>query len=70
MSGISEFLGIGGFEGRMDNTKYQKMAAVGDRTALRDLTELETRGLMVKVGKLKGTRYYLNIPHVVEALEL
>ena len=54
----------------MNNTKYQKIAAVGDRTALRDLTELEIRGLMVKVGKLKGTRYYLNVPHVVEALEL
>ena len=60
----------GGFEGGMNNTKYQKMAAIGDRTALRDLTELETRGLMVKVGKLKGTRYYLNVPHVVVALEL
>lgn len=58
----------GGFKGGMNNTKYQKMTTIGDRTALRDLNELEARGLMVKVGKLKGTRYYLNVPHVVEGL--
>ena len=31
-----------------------------------DLTE--TMRLMVKVGQLKGTRYHLNIPHLVERL--
>ena len=58
----------GGFEGGMNNAKYQKMADTGDRTALRDLKELHERALMVKVGKLKGTRYYLNIPHLVARL--
>jgi Fic family protein len=58
----------GGFEGGMNNAKYQKMATIGDRTALRDLGELEERALMVKVGKLKGTRYYLNIPHLIDCL--
>ncbi|MGZ0655482.1 hypothetical protein ACWPKO_12265 [Coraliomargarita sp. W4R53] len=56
----------GGFKGGMSNTKYQKMTGIGDRTALRDLNELRERGLMVKSGKLKGTRYYLNIPHLLE----
>lgn len=54
----------GGFEGGMSNAKYQKMAKIGDRTALRDLDGLLERGLMIKEGKLKGTRYYLNVPHL------
>ena len=58
----------GGFEGGMTNAKYQKMTDIGDRTALRDLGELEERGLMVKLGKLKGTRYYLNVPHLIDRL--
>ena len=60
----------GGFEGGMNNTKYQKMTGIGDRTALRDLNDLESRGLIVKAGKLKGTRYYLNVSYLVERLKL
>ncbi|MFT5836641.1 MAG: Fic family protein, partial [Candidatus Azotimanducaceae bacterium] len=56
----------GGFKGGMNNIKYQKMTDIGDRTALRDLSGLHERGLMVKMGKLKGTRYYLNIPHLLK----
>jgi Fic family protein len=56
----------GGFDGGMSNAKYQKMTGVGDRTALRDLTELQNKGLMVKTGQLKGTRYYLNIPCLIK----
>lgn len=52
----------------MNNTKYQKMTDVGDRTALRDLSELHEGGLMVKIGQLKGTRYYLNVQHILERL--
>lgn len=58
----------GGFEGGMNNAKYQKMTAIGDRTALRDLRQLEQLGLLFKVGQLKGTRYHLNIPHLVERI--
>jgi Fic family protein len=54
----------GGFDGGMSNTKYQKMTGIGDRTALRDLAELQELGLMVKTGQLKGTRYHLNVPHL------
>jgi Fic family protein len=59
----------GGFEGGMNNAKYQKMTDIGDRTALRDLHNLEERKLMVKVGKLKGTRYHLNVPHLIERIK-
>ena len=58
----------GGFEGGMNNTKYQKMSAIGDRTALHDLNDLELRGVMVKQGRLKGTRYNLNVPHLTRSL--
>ena len=58
----------GGFDGGMNNTKYQKMTGIGDRTALRDLNELQELGVMVKTGQLKGTRYHLNIPHLIESL--
>ena len=60
----------GGFAGGMNNAKYQKMTGIGDRTALRDLSELEARALVIKAGKLKGTRYYLNVPHLIEELAL
>ncbi|MCF6314075.1 MAG: hypothetical protein L3J39_16630, partial [Verrucomicrobiales bacterium] len=58
----------GGFKGGMNNTKYQKMTGIGDRTALRDLTDLQEQSLMVKVGQLKGTRYHLNIPYIIDSL--
>jgi len=54
----------GGFIGGMSNSNYQKMTGIGDRTALRDLAELQEQGLMVKTGQLKGTRYHLNVPHL------
>lgn len=59
----------GSFEGGLNNAKYQKMTNIGDRTALRDLSELEQLGLMIKVGQLKGTRYFLNIQHLLTRLE-
>jgi Fic family protein len=52
----------------MNNTKYQTIAGIGDRTALRDLNDLEECGLMIKRGKLKGTRYYLKVPYILECL--
>ena len=45
--------------------KLSYMTGIGDRTALRDLNDLEQRGFMIKVGKLKGTRYYLNVPYLI-----
>lgn len=57
------------FKGGMSNTKYRKIARIGDRTALRDLKELQNLGLLVKTGQLKGTRYYLDIPDARGDLE-
>jgi len=58
----------GGFKGGMTNAKYQKMTGIAERTALRDLSELEAKKLMIRTGQLKGTRYYLNVPHLVKDL--
>ncbi|MFO8026688.1 MAG: hypothetical protein R6U56_03385 [Opitutales bacterium] len=58
----------GDFQGGMSNTKYQKMTGVGDRTALRDLSELHEHNLMGKTGQFKGRRYYLNVPRLLERL--
>jgi Fic family protein len=57
-----------GFDGGMNNTKYQKITGIGDRTALRDLAQLQEPGLMIKTGQLKGTRYHLNAPHIIAEL--
>jgi Fic family protein len=57
-----------GVDGGMNNTKYQKMTGIGDRTALRDLAQLQELGLMIKTGQLKGTRYHLNVPHLIAEL--
>lgn len=56
----------GGFEGGMSNAKYQKMTGVAERTALRDLGELHALGLLFKTGRLKATRYFLNVPYLVQ----
>jgi Fic family protein len=44
----------------MSNANYKKMAKVESRTALRDLNDLLEMGVLVKTGKLKGTRYHLH----------
>jgi Fic family protein len=48
-----------GFQGGLTNSKYQKMAKVSDRTALRDLEGLTKLKLLTKQGDKKATRYYL-----------
>ena len=48
-----------GFQGGLTNSKYQKMAKVSDRTALRDLEGLTKLKLLTKEGEKKASRYYL-----------
>jgi Fic family protein len=48
-----------GFQGGLTNSKYQKMAKVSDRTALRDLEALVKMKLLNKEGEKKASRYYL-----------
>jgi len=42
------------------NKEYQSLFDVTDRTALRDLDDLVTKGLIKKTGEKKGTRYLLH----------
>lgn len=50
-----------GFDGHLSNEKYCKMAKCERRTATRDLLDLTDKGLLIKRGQLKGTRYMLPI---------
>jgi Fic family protein len=49
------------FEGGLSNQNYRKMAGVEGRTAQRDLSDLVERGILIRMGQLKGTRYWLKI---------
>jgi ATP-dependent DNA helicase RecG len=42
------------------NKEYQSLFDITDRTALRDLNDLVTKGLVQKKGAKKGTRYLLH----------
>jgi len=44
----------------ISNRKFQSLFDVTDRTALRDLDDLVTKGLITKIGEKKGTRYLLH----------
>ena len=46
-------------KGKITNSEYQKLNTVSSRTALRDLEELATKSILVKVGQKKGTYYTL-----------
>ena len=39
------------------SNQYQEEFSIADRTALRDLTDLIARGLLLKVGEKKTTKY-------------
>ena len=46
--------------GSISNKEYQSLFDITDRTALRDLDNLVSRGLVYKKGEKKGTRYLLH----------
>lgn len=46
--------------GKITNSDYQKLCEVSERTALRDLDELSTNGILQKKGEKKGTYYELS----------
>jgi Fic family protein len=50
-----------GFMGGLSASNYKRIAQTSDSTATRDLTDLIEKKVLVKTGKLKGTRYALNI---------
>jgi len=53
--------GMDGFEGGMSARKYMKITGAPIATTTRDLNSLVQLGAMSKTGRLKGTRYWLNL---------
>lgn len=51
-----------GFQGGLSAENYVAIARTSRATATRDLAELVEVGTLSKTGKLKGTRYWLNLP--------
>lgn len=47
-----------GFKGGITTRKHEQIAKTSTPTAARDLIDLEERGLLVKHGKGRSTRYY------------
>lgn len=53
--------GMEGFKGGLSAENYIKITHISRATATRDLQELVEKGVLIKVGQLKSTRYHLNI---------
>lgn len=54
--------GVDGFKGGLNAENYITITSSPRTTVTRDLNDLVAKGALVKIGKLKHTRYYLNIP--------
>ena len=54
--------GKGGFAGGMSAEKYANLTGVSKSTATRDLVSLQEAGFLVTTGRMKGTRYWPNLP--------
>jgi Fic family protein len=50
---------LGSFEGKLSSSKYAKLTKVSQDTASRDLNDLLEKGLMVKIGGGRSTRFWL-----------
>lgn len=55
--------GVEGFKGGLSAENYIRIAGTSRATATRDLKDLVDKGALKKKGRLKHTRYYLNIEH-------
>ena len=53
--------GPDGFKGGLSSDNYVAITQTSTATATRDLRELVERGALTRTGKLKGTRYWLNL---------
>lgn len=56
--------GFKGFKGGLSAKNYQSITGAPSATATRDLVKLVEMGAFIKIGELKGTRYYLNLTNV------
>lgn len=61
--------GMDGFEGGLSAKNYMSMTGAPIATTTRDLQSLVERGALVKTGRLKGTRYWLNLGDEFNALK-
>ena len=53
--------GMDGFKGGINASKYMKITGTSRQNAARDLKKLVELDVFSKTGKLKGTRYWLNL---------
>ncbi|MEE4329604.1 MAG: Fic family protein [Wenzhouxiangella sp.] len=53
--------GLDGFKGGLSADNYMGITGASRATATRDLVDLVEKGALTKTGKLKGTRYWLNL---------
>jgi Fic family protein len=54
--------GPAGFTGGLSAEKYIRMTGTSRPTATRDLQDLVEKSALHRTGRLKGTRYHLNLP--------
>lgn len=54
--------GIDGFKGGLSAENYIAITKTSKPTATRDLQDLVDKGAFIKTGKLRYTRYHLNVP--------
>lgn len=54
--------GPNGFKGGLSAEKYIAITKTSRATATRDLTDLVQKGVLMKTGELRHTRYWLNLP--------
>lgn len=53
--------GPDGFTGGLSADKYRSMTGAPSATATRDMQDLVTKGVLIRTGERKHTRYYLNL---------
>ncbi len=54
--------GLGGFKGGLSAENYLAITKTSRATATRDLTDLVQKGVLIKTGELRHTRYWLKLP--------
>ena len=55
--------GYEGFKGGLSADNYIRISQTSSSTATRDLQHLTEKGILIRTGERKGTRYWLNIKH-------
>ncbi len=56
--------GLKGFAGGLSAKNYRSITGTSEATTTRDLSNLVEKGVLIKTGQLKSTRYFLNLDKV------